>query len=154
MQTTLYAALVSPGQWDIGFNHVLEVPVAQRYKLRSRLMAAALKPGLYHVNIDQALGLFWGKRTTIGDGTQANRLCAARKRLSIQLIAAIANTTLLGTNPSTCAGIQERSSRMPKQPQPVATLARLTASRACLMRSITVGDNTAFGRLASVQGWT
>ena len=61
--------------------------------------------GFITVNLDQALGLFWAKRTTIGDGTQANRLCAARKRLAIQLIAAIANVKLLGTTPGTCAGI-------------------------------------------------
>jgi uncharacterized repeat protein (TIGR01451 family) len=51
--------------------------------------------------LSQALGIFWSKRNKTSDG-QASQLCRARKQLAFQLIAAIANTVLLGTDPSAC----------------------------------------------------
>jgi hypothetical protein len=52
--------------------------------------------------LSQALGMFWSKRnsTSTGRGTS---ICRARKQLAIQLIGAIANTALLGTDPSNCS---------------------------------------------------
>jgi len=52
--------------------------------------------GFTKVNLDQALGYFWTK------GKNANSLCQARQKAATQLIAAIANTTLL--NPNGCSG--------------------------------------------------
>jgi hypothetical protein len=52
--------------------------------------------------LSKALGYFWSKRNLYGDGTRAGNLCKARKKLSWHLIAAIANTVVLGTDPSGC----------------------------------------------------
>jgi hypothetical protein len=51
--------------------------------------------GFTTVNLDQAIGYFWTK------GKNSNPLCAARQKAATQLIAAIANVTLLNA-PATC----------------------------------------------------
>ena len=57
----------------------------------------------------EALGLYWKSDNYTGEigGTQnikarASTLCNRRKKLAVELAAAIANTQLLGTDPSTC----------------------------------------------------
>lgn len=60
-------------------------------------------------SVIEALGLYWRDRVHTGEiaGTQserllASRLCRARKRLGLELIAATANVRFLGTNPTNC----------------------------------------------------
>jgi hypothetical protein len=57
----------------------------------------------------EALGLYWRSANLTGEigGTQnskskASSLCNRRKKLAVELTAAIANTQLLGSDPSTC----------------------------------------------------
>jgi hypothetical protein len=50
----------------------------------------------------EAEGFYWKYRNNTGDGKDASTLCRARKQLALQLIAAIANVKLLGTDPATC----------------------------------------------------
>ena len=57
--------------------------------------------GFMKVNMDQAISLFWGERTKTGDG-QRSGVCAARKTLSVQLMSAIANVTLLNDDSFGC----------------------------------------------------
>jgi hypothetical protein len=54
--------------------------------------------------LNQALGFFFKKKTSVSDG-KASPLCRARKQLAFHLIAAIANVELLGTKPNSCTGI-------------------------------------------------
>jgi hypothetical protein len=61
--------------------------------------------GFMQVNLNQALGLFWGDQTSTGDDIRSG-LCAARKRLCIELISAIANVKLLNADSSGC-GVQD-----------------------------------------------
>jgi hypothetical protein len=56
----------------------------------------------------KALGMFWSKRNMTSTGRGTN-LCRARKQLGIHLIAAIANTTLLGTDPSRCSYMENET---------------------------------------------
>jgi len=64
--------------------------------------------GFLDVTLNQALGLFWGTPTGPATGGRS-AICAARKTLSSELIAAIANVTLLNANSSGC-GVQEPNS--------------------------------------------
>jgi hypothetical protein len=57
--------------------------------------------GSHEQVLNQALGFFWKKKTSVSDG-KASQLCRARKQLAFHLIAAIANVELLGTDPSGC----------------------------------------------------
>jgi hypothetical protein len=57
----------------------------------------------------ESLGFLWKDRQRTGEdggtqsqGLRASQLCRARKRLSVEVIAAIANNVLLGTAPSNC----------------------------------------------------
>lgn len=57
----------------------------------------------------EALGLFWRSSNRTGEdggtqnqGLRASKLCRQRKRLAVELIAAIANNALLGTAPRHC----------------------------------------------------
>jgi hypothetical protein len=64
-----------------------------------------LNLGFLQVSLNQALGLFYGNPVATGDGVLSD-VCAARKQLSIELIAAIANTKLLNADSSRC-GVQD-----------------------------------------------
>jgi YD repeat-containing protein len=59
--------------------------------------------GFLQVNLQGAVGIFWGNAGGTGDSLEGgDPLCVARKALSKQLIAAIANVTLLNANSSGC----------------------------------------------------
>jgi hypothetical protein len=57
------------------------------------------------VDLNDALGIYWGDLTSTGDAVRSG-VCAARKRLSIELMAAMANSTLLNPNSTGC-GVQD-----------------------------------------------
>jgi hypothetical protein len=61
--------------------------------------------GFIQATLDQALGLFYGNPVATGEGG-ISEICADRKRLSVELIAAIANTKLLNVDSSRC-GVQD-----------------------------------------------
>jgi hypothetical protein len=61
------------------------------------------------ITLMESLGLFWRSQKKTGElgGTQnlgrlGSKLCRERKRLAVELVAATANTVLLGTQPSNC----------------------------------------------------
>jgi len=63
--------------------------------------AGGFNLGFTTVNtLNEALGYFWSK------GKNANALCDARQKAATQLIAAIANVSLLN-DPGTCAGAEQ-----------------------------------------------
>jgi hypothetical protein len=63
--------------------------------------------GFLQVNLQGAVGIFWGNAGGTGDSPEGgDPLCVARKALSKQLIAAIANVTLLNEGSSGC-GVQD-----------------------------------------------
>jgi hypothetical protein len=82
------------GYW---FNHVMPGPgCATLSAVFAALPGNVMNLGFTTVNLNQALGYFWTK------GKNENALCQARQKAATQLIAAIANTTLL--NPNGCSG--------------------------------------------------
>jgi hypothetical protein len=62
--------------------------------------------GFLQVNLGGALGLFWGNPIGTGGQGSADDVCIARKALAKELIAAIANVTLLNPDSSSC-GVQD-----------------------------------------------
>jgi len=83
------------GYW---FNHVIPGAgsgCATLSAVFAQLPGNVMNLGFTTVNLNQALGYFWTK------GKNANAGCAARQKAATQLIAAIANTTLLNA-PGTC----------------------------------------------------
>jgi hypothetical protein len=85
----------------------------------------------------EALGLYYRSKRYTGEitGNQSeellgSRTCRARKKLSVELIAAIANTRFLGTNPTNCNGTTYvYPSNLIKQAQLVAASDDITAMR-------------------------
>jgi hypothetical protein len=64
----------------------------------------------------EALGLYWKSSNLTGEigGTQSSKskgsaLCTQRKKMAVELIAAIANVQLLGTDPSQCSYINAKT---------------------------------------------
>ncbi len=64
----------------------------------------------------EALGLYWKSSGVTGEigGTQSSKskgssLCVKRKQLAVELIAAIANVQLLGTDPSQCSFVNAKT---------------------------------------------
>jgi hypothetical protein len=72
------------------------------------LPGGAMNLGFLQVSLNQALGLFYGNPVATGEGGLSD-ICAARKQLSNELIASIANTKLLNTDSSHC-GVQDPNS--------------------------------------------
>jgi hypothetical protein len=68
---------------------------------------ASMDLGFLQVNLNQALGLFWGDASSTGEG-QRSGVCSARKRLAIELVAATANL-LLNIGGSKCAILEPNS---------------------------------------------
>jgi len=73
--------------------------------------------GFITVTLDQALGIFWLPDYQAGQD-EGDPVCMARKQLSRELIAAIANVTLLNADSSNCGVIDEATGCF----YPIATL--------------------------------
>jgi len=82
------------GYW---FNHVASGPGCATLQAAINAAGGSFNLGFTTVNLDQAIGYFWTK------GKNSNPVCAARQKAATQLIAAIANVTLLNGQ-GTCIG--------------------------------------------------
>jgi hypothetical protein len=93
--------------------------------------------GFTTVNLDQAIGMFWTK----GPSTP---LCQARQKLATQLIAAIANATLLNTSGTACV---QRANDIIAAAQTAAAgcdIAAITAAKSALDAFNNSGDALSF----------
>jgi hypothetical protein len=99
--------------------------------------------GFLHVNLQGALGLFWGNPVGVGSGGLADDVCVARKALSQELIAAIANVTLLNPNSSGC-GVTDPSTG---QFIPIATL--IAEAQAATQPEVNILDCSTPGSIAA-----
>jgi hypothetical protein len=83
------------GYW---FNHVSSGAGCATLEAAMNAAGGTFNLGFTQVNLGQAIGYFWTK------GKNSNPLCAARQKAATQLIAAIANTTLLNAQGTCPAG--------------------------------------------------
>jgi hypothetical protein len=89
------AVSANGGQLDLGF---IVLPIADRNQNDALDSEDA---------VIEALGLYWrdsAYRYSLNDKTWPSLVCRRRKQLAVELIAAVANTVLLGANPTDVTG--------------------------------------------------